>query len=140
MKTKFTLVIAGAILALSVVGGTLAVAGALPQAGETPERTIRTLVFQASLTSLSDAIITAEAAADGKVLSIGYQNGDCCAPDMIMADVVQADGAGKTVAINPADGKVLYIANASSDQYYSGLDGGAGYAADGESASESASH
>jgi hypothetical protein len=140
MKTKLTSVIASAILALSIAGGTLAVAGTLPQTAETPDRTIRKLVFQTSPTSLSDAIITAEAAADGRVLSIGYQNGDCCAPDMIMADVVQADGTGKTVAINPVDGKVLYIANAVTDQYYSGLDGGAGNDADGAPGSENASH
>lgn len=140
MKTKVTLVIAGAILALSIAGGTLAVAGTLPQAAEAPDQMIGTRALQTSPTSLSDAIVTAEAAADGKVLSIGYQNGDCCAPDMIIADVVQADRTGKTVAINPVDGKVLYIANAATDQYYSGLDGGAGSDADGEPGSENASH
>lgn len=139
MKIKFTLVIIGAIVALSAGSETLALAETLPRAGKTPDLTIRRLVFQTFPTSLSDAIITAEAAVDGKVLSIGYQNGDCCAPDMIMADVVQADGAGKTVAINPVDGKVLYIANAATDQYYSGLDVGPGNGADGEPGIENAS-
>jgi len=35
---------------------------------------------------------------------------------MIMADVVLADGTEKTVAINPADGKVMKVAMDQSDR------------------------
>ncbi|MDP1577812.1 MAG: hypothetical protein Q8L76_13815 [Cypionkella sp.] len=72
--------------------------------------------FLASPTSLSQAIVAAEAAAGGKVSTIEYQSGENGAPDLIMADVVLADGSEKTVAINPADGKVMNVTLAENDQ------------------------
>ena len=82
--------------------------------------------FLASPTSLSQAIATAEAAATGKVSTIEYQSGENGAPDLIMADVVLADGTEKTVAINPADGKVMNITLAENDQQGGEQDGGDG--------------
>lgn len=72
--------------------------------------------FLASPTGLTLAIATAEAAAGGKVAAIEYQNGENGAPDLIMADVILADGTEKTVAINPADGKVMNVTLASNEQ------------------------
>lgn len=72
--------------------------------------------FLSSPTSLAQATATAEAAAGGKVASIEYQTGEGGAPDLIMADIVLADGSEKIVAINPADGKVMNITLAENDQ------------------------
>ena len=57
--------------------------------------------------------------------TIEYQSGANGAPDLIMADVVLADGSEKTVAINPADGKVMNITLAENDQQGGEQDGGA---------------
>ena len=54
---------------------------------------------------------------------IEYQSGENGAPDLIMADVVLADGSEKTVAINPADGKVMNITLAENDQQGDEQDG-----------------
>ena len=55
--------------------------------------------------------------------SIEYQIGEKGAPDLIMADVVLADGSEKTVAINPADGKVMNVTLAENDQQGDEQDG-----------------
>ena len=112
MTTKTSITITGALLALSLISG--ASAFAETQATENPMAEVR--AFLASPTSLSQAIATAEAAAGGKVSSIEYQSGENGAPDLIMADVVLADASEKTVAINPADGKVMNITLAENDQ------------------------
>ena len=112
MQTKTSRNITGALLALSLISGTSAFAEA--QATEDPMAEAQ--AFLASPTSLSQAIATAEAAAGGKVSGIEYQSGENGAPDLIMADVVLADGTEKTVAINPADGKVMIITLAENDQ------------------------
>ena len=112
MTTKTSITITGALLALSLISG--ASAFAETQATENPMAEVR--AFLASPTSLSQAIATAEAAAGGKVSGIEYQSGENGAPDLIMANVVLADGTEKTVAINPADGKVMNITLAENDQ------------------------
>ena len=121
MKTKTSLMITGALLALSLISGTSAFAET--QATEIPMAEAQP--FLASPTSLSQTIATAEAAAGGKVSGIEYQSGENGAPDLIMADVVLADGTAKAVAINPADGKVMNITLAENDQQSGEQDGGA---------------
>jgi uncharacterized membrane protein YkoI len=122
MKTKTSLTMTGALLALSLISGTSAFAET--QGVEDPMAEAQS--FLASPTSMSQAIAAAEAAAGGKVSSIEYQSGENGAPDLIMADVVLADGTEKTVAINPADGKVMNITLAENDQQSGEQDGGAG--------------
>ena len=119
MKTNNSLTITGALFALSLISGTSAFAET--QGIENPMAEAQ--AFLASPTSLSQAIATAEAAASGKVSGIEYQIGENGAPDLIMADVVLSDGSEKTVAINPADGKVMNIALAENDQQGDEQDG-----------------
>ena len=119
MKTKSSLTITGALLALSLISGTSAFA----ETTGTEDPMAEAQAFRASPTSLSQAITAAEAAAGGKVSSIEYQSGENGAPDLIMADVVLADGTEKTVAINPADGKVMNITLAENDQQGDEQDG-----------------
>ena len=69
--------------------------------------------------------------------SIEYQSGENGAPDLIMADVVLADGSEKTVAINPADGNVMNITLAENDQQGDEQDGEDG---DGEQDGENANN
>ena len=121
MKTKTSLMITGALLALSLISG----ASAFAETQGTEDPMAEAQAFLASPTSLSQAITAAEAAAGGKVSSIEYQSGESGAPDLIMADVVLADGSEKTVAINPADGKVMNITLAENDQQRGEQDGGA---------------
>ena len=117
MQTKSTLTITGALLALSLISGTSAFAETpIIETGSAEDPMAEAQAFLASPTSLTQAIATAEAAAGGKVLGIEYQSGENGAPDLIMADVVLADGSEKTVAINPADGKVKNITLAENDQ------------------------
>ena len=119
MKTNTSLTITGALLALSLISGTSAFA----ETRGTEDPMAEAQAFLASPTSLAQATATAEAAAGGKVSSIEYQIGENGAPDLIMADVVLADGSEKTVAINPADGKVMNIALAENDQQGDEQDG-----------------
>lgn len=119
MKTKSSLTITGALLALSLISGTSAFAET--QGTENPMAEAQ--AFLASPTNLTQAIATAEAAAGGKVSGIEYQSGENGAPDLIMADVVLADGSEKTVAINPADGKVMNVTLAENDQQGDEQDG-----------------
>ena len=130
MKTKTSLTITGALLALSLMAGTSAFAAT--QGTEDPMAEAQ--AFLASPTSLTQAIAAAEAAAGGKVSGIEYQTGENGAPDLIMADVVMADGTEKTVAINPADGKVMNVAMAEDDQEGDGEDGENSGENDGENA------
>ena len=130
MKTKTSLTITGALLALSLMAGTSAFAAT--QGTEDPMAEAQ--AFLASPTSLTQAIAAAEAAAGGKVSGIEYQTGENGAPDLIMADVVMADGTEKTVAINPADGKVMNVAMAENDQEGDGEDGENSGENDGENA------
>ena len=111
MKTKTSLAIPGALLALSLISG----ASAFAETQATEDPMAEAQAFLASPTSLSQAIAIAEAATGGKVSGIEYQGGQNGAPDLIMADVVLADGTEKTVAINPADGKVMNVTVASND-------------------------
>ena len=129
MKTNNSLTITGALLALSLISGTSAFA----ETQGTEDPTAEAQAFLASPTSLAQATATAEAAAGGKVSGIEYQIGENGAPDLIMADVVLADGSEKTVAINPADGKVMNIALAENEQQGEGENGGDGEQ-DGENA------
>ena len=121
MKTNTSLMITGALLALYLISG----ASAFAETQGTEDPMAEAQAFLASPTSLSQAITAAESAAGGKVSSIEYQSGESGAPDLIMADVVLADGSEKTVAINPADGKVMNITLAENDQQGGEQDGGA---------------
>ena len=132
MKTKTSLMITGALLALSLISG----ASAFAETQGTEDPMAEAQAFLASPTSLSQAITAAEAAAGGKVSSIEYQSGESGAPDLIMADVVLADGSEKTVAINPADGKVMNITLAENDQQGGEQDGGAENENGGENGSD----
>ena len=134
MKTNTSLTITGALLVLSLISGTSAFA----QTQGTEDPMAEAQAFLASPTSLAQATATAEAAAGGKVSSIEYQIGENGAPDLIMADVVLADGSEKTVAINPADGKVMNIALAENDQQGDEQDGENG--SDGEQDGENANN
>ena len=134
MKTNTSLTITGALLVLSLISGTSAFA----QTQGTEDSMAEAQAFLASPTSLAQATATAEAAAGGKVSSIEYQIGENGAPDLIMADVVLADGSEKTVAINPADGKVMNIALAENDQQGDEQDGENG--SDGEQDGENANN
>ena len=100
-----TLAITGGLAFFSLVSGTSAFAETT-----TEDPMAESQALLASKTSMAEATVTAEAAAGGKVSSIEYQMGENGAPDMIIADVTLADGSQKSVAINPADGKVLKIA------------------------------
>ncbi|WP_054007514.1 hypothetical protein [Cypionkella psychrotolerans] len=132
MNTKVSLTVTGALLALSLIAGTSAFAETEGNGNPMAEAQ----AFLASPTSLSQAIATAEAAVGGKVSGIEYQSGENGAPDLIMADVVLVDGSEKTVAINPADGKVMNVTLAENDQRGDEQDGenGADSEQDGENA------
>lgn len=132
MKTKTSLMITGALLALSLISG----ASAFAETQGTEDPMAEAQAFLASPTSLSQAIAAAEATAGGKVSSIEYQSGENGAPDLIMADVVLADGSEKTVAINPADGKVMNVTLAENDQQSGEQDGGAENENGGENGSD----
>ena len=136
MKTKTSLAIPGALLALSLISG----ASAFAETQATEDPMAEAQAFLASPTSLSLAIATAEAAAGGKVSGIEYQSGENGAPDLILADVVLADGTEKTVAINPADGKVMNITLAENDQQDGEQDGGGENGGDGEQDGENANN
>ena len=117
MKTTNSLTITATLLALSLISGTSAFAETRAiESGGTEDPMAEAQAFLASPTSMAQAIAAAEAAAGGKVSSIEYQSGENGAPDLIMADVVLADGTEKTVAINPADGKVMNVTLAENDQ------------------------
>ncbi len=109
MKHQNTAILA--LLALTAFAGS----AALAETGGAADPLAEAQAFLASPTSLTQAIATAETAAGGKVAAIEYQTGENGAPDLIMADVILADGTEKTVAINPADGKVLNVTLASND-------------------------
>lgn len=82
---------------------------------------------QAKLTSpsnLTQSIAAAEAATVGKVSNIAYQNGAKGASNAILAHVMLADGAEKTIALNPADGSVLTMKMAVAAQTDSENDNG----------------
>ena len=119
MKKKRSLATVGAIMALSLISGNSAFAES--KGTENPMEEAQ--AFLASPTSMSQAIAAAEAASGGKVSGIEFQSGEDGAPDLIMADVVLADGTEKTVAINPADGKVMNITLAENDQQGDEQDG-----------------
>ena len=138
MKTKTSLTITGALLVLSLISGTSAFA----ETQDTENPMAEAQAFLASPTSLSQAIGTAEAAAGGKVSGIEYQSGENGGPDLIMADVVLADGSEKTVAINPADGKVMNVTLAENDQQGDEQDGenGGENGGDGEQDGENANN
>lgn len=134
MKRSNSFVVA--LLALTAFGGT----AALAETGGAENPMAEAQAFLASPTSLSQAIATAETAAGGKVAAIEYQTGENGAPDLIMADVILADGTEKTVAINPADGKVMNVTLASNDSQDGdgGQDGEGG--GDGEQDGENANN
>lgn len=71
--------------------------------------------FLASPTSLAAAITTVEAGTGGKVSTIEFVMGEEGAPDLIMADVIMADGSAKEVSVNPADGTVMNISDDQSE-------------------------
>lgn len=125
-KTSFA-----TFLALIALGCTAALA---ETGGAEQDPLAEAQAFLASPTSLAQATVTAEAAAGGKVASIEYQIGEGGAPDLIMADVVLADGTEKTVAINPADGKVMNITLAENEQPGGGENGESGNEGSGENA------
>ena len=127
--------IAAVLLALTAFGGTAALAESA--GAENPMAEAK--AFLSSPTSLTQAIATAEAAAGGKVAGIEYQSGENGAPDLIMADVMLTDGTEKTVAINPADGKVMNITLASNDQQ-DGENGSDGQDGEGEQDGENANN
>lgn len=101
-----------ALLAATAISGTTAFAetpGAEDQAAEAQ-------TFLASPTGLAQAIATAETAAGGKVAAIEYETGRDGTPDLIMAKVILADGSEKVVAINPADGKAMKVAQETEEE------------------------
>lgn len=117
MKTSTKL--ASAFVALSLIGGTAAMA----KNHVTEDPMAEAQAFLSSPTSMAQAIAAAEAATGGKVSGVEYQTGENGAPDLIMADVVMADGTEKTVALNPADGKVMSVTDAT-DEAEGGENGG----------------
>jgi len=72
MKTKTSLTITGALLALSLISGISAFA----KTTGTEDPMAEAQAFLASPTNLSQAIAAAEASAGGKVSSIEYQSGE----------------------------------------------------------------
>lgn len=112
MKTKNSLATVGALMALSLMSGNSAFA----ETKGTEDPMEEAQAFMASPTSMSQAIAAAEAAAGGKVSGIEFQSGEDGAPNLIMAEVVLADGTEKTVAINPADGKVMNVIQDENDR------------------------
>ncbi len=136
MNAHQTLMIAASALALAMITGTAVLAES-----QTPQdQTAEAQAFLSSPTSLSQAIVAAEAAGGGKVASIEYQSGENGAPDLIMATVILADGTEKTVALNPADGKVMNVTVASNDTNDAGSQGETGGEADGGNDGENANN
>lgn len=117
MKTSLNL--ASVVAALSLFGGTVAMA----ENHVAEDSMAEAQAFLASPTTLAQAIAAAEAATGGKVSSIEYQTGESGAPDLIMADVIMADGTEQTVALNPADGKIMNV-TVASEQMNDDQDGG----------------
>ena len=111
MQPKLPLTVTGAFLALSLMSGT----AAFSETAGTENPIAEAQAFLASPTSLAQAIASAEAAAGGKVSSVEFQSGENGAPDLIMAEVILADGSEKTVALNPADGKVMKMTLTGKD-------------------------
>ena len=103
--------IAAGLFGLSLIAGTAAWAEEAAAPGPSAEA----LAFLASPTSLAAAIATVESAAGGKASTIEFVMGEDGEPDLIMADVVMADGSEKEVSVNPADGKVMKIADDRPD-------------------------
>ncbi|EKD61930.1 MAG: Phosphatidylinositol 3-kinase-related protein kinase [uncultured bacterium] len=137
MKTTNSLTITATLLALSLISGTSAFAKTrVIESGGTEDPMAEAQAFLASPTSMAQAIAAAEAAAGGKVSSIEYQSGENGAPDLIMADVVLANGTEKAVAINPADGKVMNITLAENDQQGDEQNGDAEHENGGENGSD----
>lgn len=100
------------LLALSLLGATATFA----QTATAEDRVAEAQAFLNSPTSLAQAIAAAEAETGGKVSGIEYQVGENGGPDLILADVVMADGSEKTVALNPADGKVMQVTDEAQDE------------------------
>ena len=121
---------------LKIVASVLAITGtavlAESQTSQDPMAEAR--AFLSSPTSLSQAITAAEAAAGGKVGAIEYQSGQNGAPDLIMATVTLAEDTEKTVAMNPADGKMMIVTLAANDMNDGSneSDGGSENGSDGE--------
>ncbi len=115
-----TLAITGGLVIFSLISGA-------PAFSETSaeDPILESQAFLASKTSLAEATAAAEAAVGGKVSGIEYQIGENGAPDIIMAEVTLADGSEKTVAINPADGKVMKITAAADENEADSQDGSA---------------
>ena len=111
MTLKTALSIAAGLAALVMMGGTAAVAE--NHVAEDPMAEAQ--AFLGSPTSMAQAIAAAEVATGGKVSGIEYETGENGAPDLIMADVVMADGTEKTVALNPADGKVMSVTDVTDE-------------------------
>ncbi len=111
MTIKNAFAVAAGLVALTLIGGTAAMAE--NHVAEDPMAEAQ--AFLGSPTSMAQAIAAAEAATGGKVSGIEYETGENGAPDLIMADVVMADGTEKTVALNPADGKVMSVTDATDE-------------------------
>jgi uncharacterized membrane protein YkoI len=111
MQTMTSVAMTAALLALSLIAGTSAFA----ESKRIEDPKAEAEAFLASPISLSQAILAADTETGGKVISVEYQTGDG-SPDLIMADVVMADGSDKTVALNPADGKLMTATGASDEQ------------------------
>ena len=109
MNANTSLKIAATLLAM--ISGTAVLAES--QTAQDPMAEAR--AFLSSPTSMAQAIAAAEAATGGKVSSIEYQTGENGVPDLIMASVILADGTEKSVALNPADGKVMNVTVAAAD-------------------------
>ncbi len=119
MTIKNAFAVAAGLVALTLMGGTAAVAES--HVAEDPMAEAQ--AFLSSPTSMAQAIAAAEAETGGKVSSVEYQTGENGAPDLIMADVVMADGTEKTVSLNPADGKVMSVTDVT-DEAEGGENGG----------------
>lgn len=119
MTIKHAFAVAAGLVALTLMGGTAALAE--NHVAEDPMAEAQ--AFLGSPTSMAQAIAAAEAATGGKVSSVEYETGENGAPDLIIADVVMADGTEKTVALNPADGKVMSVTDVT-DEAESGGDSG----------------
>ena len=111
MTLKNAFAVAAGLVALTLIGGTAAMAE--NHVAEDPMAEAQ--AFLGSPTSMAQAIAAAEVATGGKVSGIEYETGENGAPDLIMADVVMADGTEKTVVLNPADGKVMRVTDATDE-------------------------
>lgn len=111
MTLKNAFAVAAGLVALTLIGGTAAMAE--NHVAEDPMAEAQ--AFLGSPTSMAQAIAAAEVATGGKVSGIEYETGENGAPDLIMADVVMADGTEKTVALNPADGKVMSVTDVTDE-------------------------